>query len=75
MTNWTKTKIYSNYTNLFSPHRNTVKRYIMKIHIFCMNEAGNIVAGLLTSNPQTAAAYIQRKTAAGLVTIKKVSNK
>ena len=40
-----------------------------------MNEAGNIVAGMLTSNPQTAADYIQRKTAAGLVTIKKVSNK
>lgn len=45
-----------------------------KIHIFCMNELGQIVAGLLTSNPQTAAAYIQRKNAAGLVTIKKVYN-
>ena len=39
-----------------------------------MNELGQIVAGLLTSNPQTAAAYIQRKNAAGLVTIKKVYN-
>lgn len=47
----------------------------MKIHIFCMNEAGQIVAGLLTTNEATAAAYMQRKTAAGLVAIKKVINK
>lgn len=46
-----------------------------KIHIFCMNELGQIVAGMLTSNEQEAAAYMQRKTAAGLVAIKKVYNK
>ena len=47
----------------------------MKYRIFCMNEDGRIVCGLLTSNQETAAAYMQRKTAAGLVAIKKVYNK
>lgn len=47
----------------------------MKYRIFCMNEAGQIVAGLLTNSLETAAAYMQRKTAAGLVAIKKVYNK
>ena len=47
----------------------------MKINIYCMDAAGRIVCGLLTGNETTAAAYIQRKTAAGLVTIKKVMNK
>ena len=42
----------------------------MKIHIFCMNEAGQIVAGLLTTNEATAAAYVQRKQANGFITIK-----
>ena len=41
-----------------------------KIHIFCMNELGQIVAGMLTSNEQEAAAYMQRKQANGLITIK-----
>ena len=47
----------------------------MKINIFCMDADGRIVCGLLTNNNETAAAYIQRKTAAGLVAIKKVINK
>jgi hypothetical protein len=37
-----------------------------------MNEAGRIVGGLLTSNERTAAEYINRKQANGLLTIKTV---
>ena len=45
----------------------------MKIHIFCMNEAGQIVAGLLTNSLETAAAYVQRKQANGFITIKTIA--
>ncbi len=44
----------------------------MKIHVFVMNEAGRIVGGLLTSSERTAAEYINRKQANGLLTIKTV---
>lgn len=44
----------------------------MKYTIFCMNEAGNIVCGLLTNDANTAAAYAARKQANGLLTIKTV---
>ena len=44
-----------------------------KIHVFCMNETGHIVGGLLTTNERTAAEYMQRKNNAGLVTIKTVA--
>ena len=44
----------------------------MKYRIFCMNEAGQIVAGLLTNSLETAAAYMQRKQANGLITIKTI---
>ena len=44
----------------------------MKYRIFCMNEDGRIVCGLLTSNQETAAAYMQRKQANGYITIKNV---
>ena len=44
-----------------------------KIHVFCMNENGHIVGGLATTNERTAAAYMQRKNNAGLVTIKTVT--
>ena len=44
----------------------------MKYTIFCMNEAGLIVCGLLTNDANTAAAYAARKQANGLLTIKKV---
>ena len=47
----------------------------MKINVYCMDAAGRIVCGLLTSNETAAAAFMQRKTAAGLVAIKKVINK
>lgn len=42
----------------------------MKIQIYCMNEAGHITGGLITNNPDTAAAYMQRKQQKGLITIK-----
>ena len=45
----------------------------MKITIYCMNEAGHIVGGIVTTNTATAAAYMQRKQAAGLITIKRVA--
>ena len=44
----------------------------MKITIYCMNEAGHIVGGIVTSDT-AAAAYMQRKQAAGLITIKRVA--
>ena len=44
-----------------------------KIHVFCMNETGHIVGGLLTTNERTAAEYMQRKNNAGLLTIKTVA--
>ena len=42
----------------------------MKIQVFCMNEAGHITGGIITNNPDTAAAYMQRKQQKGLITIK-----
>ena len=57
-------------TTNFQPLRNTVNRHTMKIQIYCMNEAGQITGGLITSNPDTAAAYMQRKQQKGLITIK-----
>lgn len=45
----------------------------MKITIYCMNEAGHIVGGIVTSDTAAAAAYMQRKQAAGLITIKRVA--
>ena len=47
----------------------------MKINIYCMDSAGRIVCGLLTSNETAAAAFMQRKQEKGLITIKKVHNK
>ena len=44
----------------------------MKYRIFCMDAAGRIVCGLLTSNETAAAAFMQRKQERGLITIKKV---
>ena len=42
----------------------------MKYTIYCMNEAGKIVCGLVTNNECTAAAYAARKSAKGLLTVK-----
>lgn len=47
----------------------------MKINIYCMDAAGRIVCGLLTSNETTAAAFMQRKQEKGFIIIKKVYNK
>lgn len=44
----------------------------MKYNIYCMDAAGRIVGGLLTSNQATAAAYVQRMTKNGFITIKNV---
>lgn len=43
-----------------------------KINVYCMNEAGKIVCGLVTNNESTAAAYAARKSAKGLLTVKTV---
>ena len=43
-----------------------------KFNVYCMNEAGIIICGLITTNDSTAAAYTARKSAKGLLTIKTV---
>ena len=44
----------------------------MKYTIYCMNEAGRVVCGMVTSNKAAAAEYMQRKTEKGFITIKTV---
>lgn len=43
----------------------------MEIHIFCMNNEGRIVCGMMTHNEKTASDYVSRKNAIGLITITK----
>ena len=43
-----------------------------KINVYCMNEAGTIICGLITTNESTAATYAARKSEKGLLTIKTV---
>lgn len=43
----------------------------MKIHIFCMNNEGRIVCGMMTHNEKTAGDYVRMKNAIGLITITK----
>ena len=42
----------------------------MKIKVYCMDAFGRIVCGIVTSSEATAADYINRKQANGLITIK-----
>ena len=47
-------------------------RTMKKIRIFCMDALGRVVCGMMTTNEATATAYIERKQANGLLTIKTI---
>lgn len=50
---------------------NLKKPNTMKINIFCMNNEGRIVCGMVTHSEKIASEYVRMKNAIGLITITK----